>query len=76
MLGLSVANVLGVPAATWIGQALGWRSALALVVVIGAITVAALVWVVPDLSAMPIGDMRSNSVPSGTVRCCSRWRSG
>ncbi|UQE76969.1 MFS transporter [Gordonia sp. PP30] len=59
MLGLSVANVLGVPAATWIGQALGWRSALALVVVIGAITVAALVWVVPDLSAMPIGDMRS-----------------
>ena len=27
MLGLSVANVVGVPAATWMGQSLGWRSA-------------------------------------------------
>src|SRR6266545_5409653 len=27
MLGLSVANVVGVPAATWMGQHLGWRSA-------------------------------------------------
>ncbi|WP_407646251.1 MFS transporter [Gordonia iterans] len=59
MLGLSVANVLGVPAATWIGQALGWRSALALVVVIGAVTVLALIRVVPDLRDMPTSDMRS-----------------
>src|SRR4051812_41966276 len=27
MIGLSVANVLGVPAVTWMGQHLGWRSA-------------------------------------------------
>ncbi len=27
MLGLSVANVVGVPAATWLGQHLGWRAA-------------------------------------------------
>ena len=27
MLGLSVANVVGVPTATWLGQHLGWRSA-------------------------------------------------
>ena len=27
MLGLSVANVVGVPAATWLGQNLGWRAA-------------------------------------------------
>ena len=27
MLGLSVANVVGVPAATWLGQHIGWRSA-------------------------------------------------
>ena len=27
MLGLSVANVLGVPAATVLGQELGWRAA-------------------------------------------------
>ena len=27
MIGLSIANVLGVPATTWMGQHLGWRSA-------------------------------------------------
>src|SRR4051794_7142549 len=27
MLGLSVANVVGVPAATWLGQQAGWRAA-------------------------------------------------
>ncbi|GAA4394617.1 MFS transporter [Tsukamurella soli] len=42
MLGLSVANVVGVPIATWIGDDLGWRWALALVVVIGIATVAAI----------------------------------
>ena len=31
MLGLSVANVVGVPAATWLGQSLGWRAAYWLV---------------------------------------------
>jgi DHA1 family inner membrane transport protein len=41
MLGLSVANVVGVPAATWLGQQAGWRAAylstagLALVTVLG-----------------------------------------
>ncbi|WP_344783542.1 MFS transporter [Gordonia caeni] len=59
MLGLSVANVLGVPAATWIGQALGWRAALGLVVVLGLATVVALVALVPDLRGMPASDMRS-----------------
>ncbi|MCL2534890.1 MAG: MFS transporter [Nocardiaceae bacterium] len=48
MSGLAVANVVGVPAATWIGQGLGWRSAFAVVAVIGAVTVAAIaVWVPP-----------------------------
>ncbi|MFT3663161.1 MAG: MFS transporter [Gordonia sp. (in: high G+C Gram-positive bacteria)] len=59
MLGLSVANVLGVPAATWIGQALGWRPALALVVLIGAATVAALIRVLPGLDDMATSDMRA-----------------
>jgi len=53
MMGLSVANVVGVPVATWIGQALGWRSAFTLVAVIGALTVAALVLWMPRLDAMP-----------------------
>ncbi len=50
MLGLSVANVVGVPAATWIGQNLGWRSAYltaALVSVVAVLMVLAFVPSVP-----------------------------
>lgn len=54
MLGLSTANVLGVPVATWLGQHLGWRSAFVLVAVIGALTVAALLRFVPQLTAIVI----------------------
>lgn len=49
MMGLSVANVVGVPAATWIGQVLGWRSAFALVVVMSVATVLAISAWVPAL---------------------------
>ncbi|WAC54763.1 MFS transporter [Gordonia sp. SL306] len=54
MLGLSVANVLGVPMATWLGESLGWRVAFALVVVIGLATIVALVRNLPDLADMPV----------------------
>jgi len=47
MLGLSVATVVGVPASTWLGQGLGWRSAYWAVVVIAALTAALLLLVVP-----------------------------
>jgi DHA1 family inner membrane transport protein len=40
MLGLSVANVVGVPAATWLGQHVGWRSAYLAVAVLALVTVA------------------------------------
>ncbi|NPC99044.1 MFS transporter [Nocardioides sp. zg-DK7169] len=40
MLGLSVANVVGVPAATWLGQVLGWRAAYVVAAVLAALTVA------------------------------------
>ncbi|MCW4352459.1 MFS transporter [Hoyosella sp. YIM 151337] len=54
MLGLSIANVAGVPAATALGQHFGWRSAFVLVAVIGVLTVVFLNRVVPDV-AMPAG---------------------
>jgi DHA1 family inner membrane transport protein len=47
MLGLSVANVIGVPAATWLGQNLGWRTAYWLVAVLGLLTVALVLSFVP-----------------------------
>ena len=54
MLGLSVANVIGVPAATWLGSALGWRAAFVVVVVIGLLTIGALSVFLPTLSGMKI----------------------
>jgi len=43
MLGLSVANVLGVPVATWVGQHVGWRAAFGMVAALSAVTVA-MIW--------------------------------
>ena len=51
MLGLAIANLAGVPAATWLGQTLGWRSAYWAVVVIAALTVATVLAVVPSSPA-------------------------
>jgi DHA1 family inner membrane transport protein len=48
MLGLAVANLAGVPAATWLGQTLGWRSAYWAVVVLAVATVAAVLAFVPS----------------------------
>ncbi|SFK42409.1 MFS transporter [Geodermatophilus ruber] len=48
MLGLAVANVAGVPAATWLGQQVGWRAAYWAVVVLAVLTVLAVLAVVPS----------------------------
>jgi DHA1 family inner membrane transport protein len=47
MLGLTVANVVGVPLATLLGQQLGWRSTYWAVAVIGLLAVAAVAHAVP-----------------------------
>jgi MFS transporter, DHA1 family, inner membrane transport protein len=55
MCGLTIATVIGVPLASWLGQALGWRSAFALVVVVGMLTLAALwFWLPERLRAMRV----------------------
>jgi DHA1 family inner membrane transport protein len=59
MLGLAVANVAGVPAATWLGQNLGWRSAYWAVVAIGALTVLAVLTVVPSVPGRSEATIRS-----------------
>ncbi|MGV9455366.1 MFS transporter [Streptomyces sp. NPDC003635] len=46
-LGLTVANIVGVPAGTALGQQLGWRSAYVAVAVIGLVALAALAAFVP-----------------------------
>ena len=51
MTGLTVATVVGVPLASWLGQHLGWRSAFVLVVGIGIATIVALWLWLPSVGA-------------------------
>jgi len=53
MLGLSVATVVGVPASTWLGQDLGWRSAYWAVVGLALVTGALLLVAVPHSPGNP-----------------------
>ena len=53
MMGLTVANIVGVPAATWLGQQYGWRSTYWAVAVIGVLAVLAVSRVVPTVAALP-----------------------
>ena len=61
MLGLSVANVVGVPFATWLGQDLGWRTAFLAVGGIGLLTAALVTVFVPavpvDSGASPMREL-------------------
>ncbi|CDZ61027.1 MFS transporter [Neorhizobium galegae] len=45
--GLTVANILGVPFGTWLGQAYGWRSTFFAVTVIGLVALAVIALFVP-----------------------------
>ena len=48
MLGLSVANVAGVPAATWIGQHVGWRASYVAAALLSVLAVALIAVFVPS----------------------------
>ncbi|MFS8929606.1 MFS transporter [Cupriavidus taiwanensis] len=47
-MGLTIANIGGVPAATWIGQQVGWRLAFAGTAVLGLVAIAALWLALPQ----------------------------
>ncbi|MER7791364.1 MFS transporter [Streptomyces sp. NPDC097640] len=49
-LGLTVANIVGVPVATLLGQRLGWRATFVVVAAIGVVAMAALARLVPQIS--------------------------
>jgi DHA1 family inner membrane transport protein len=59
MLGLAVANLAGVPAATWLGQQFGWRSAYWAVVAVALLTIASVLAVVPSSPAQPGASVRT-----------------
>lgn len=57
--GLTIANVVGVPAITWVGQVAGWRSAYAVVAALFALTVVAVQVLVPHQPGNPAATMRN-----------------
>ncbi|GAB7006090.1 MFS transporter [Nocardioides sp. AN3] len=61
MLGLSVANVLGVPAATWLGQHAGWRATYLAASALAVLTVALVAAAVPRSPGNPAATGRSEA---------------
>ncbi|MFI7286482.1 MFS transporter [Streptomyces anulatus] len=57
-LGLTVANIVGVPAATLLGQHLGWRATFLVVATIGLAAMAALTRLVPHIPVEAHQDVR------------------
>ena len=57
-MGLTVANIGGVPVATWVGQQLGWRLAFGGTAVLGLITMVALWLALPAGEAGPRPNVR------------------
>lgn len=67
MLGLTVATLIGMPLATWLGQFLGWRPTFAGVGLIGALALVMIVRFVPKLQhaegASPLRELSALSRP-------------
>ncbi|MET4683730.1 MFS transporter [Brevundimonas faecalis] len=57
-MGLTIANIGGVPAATWIGQQVGWRMAFVGTALIGVLAIAALWFALPKGERGVMPDMR------------------
>lgn len=55
-MGLTIANVAGVPLATWAGEHLGWRASFWGIAALGVATMAALRLTLPTLQAQTTGD--------------------
>ncbi|MEA3472526.1 MAG: MFS transporter [Pseudomonadota bacterium] len=56
-MGLTIANVMGVPLATWAGETLGWRASFWGIAMIGVMVMAALALTLPKAAAPAAGDM-------------------
>ena len=58
-MGLTIANVAGVPAASWIGEVAGWRAAFFGIAGLGVLAMAALWLAVPYAKLTETADMRA-----------------
>ena len=67
MLGLTIATLLGVPLATWLGQSWGWRAAFTFVALVGAAAAMSIMRFVPrrpaDHEATPLRELGALKKP-------------
>lgn len=56
-MGLTLANVVGVPLAPWIGETFGWRTAFGLIALWGLFTMTALRFALPEIPRAEGGNM-------------------
>lgn len=64
--GLTIANIVGVPAGTWLGQQLGWRSTFVAVALLGVLALIAIARFVPVIAKRPRPD------PAAEIRVLGR----
>ncbi|CAH2403897.1 MFS transporter [Mesorhizobium ventifaucium] len=58
--GLTIANILGVPFGTWLGQAFGWRATFWAVTLVGIVAFAVILLLVPRSQAPEKSDLRGD----------------
>lgn len=58
-MGLTIANIIGVPAATWLGMNFGWHMAFGVTAILGLLTMIAVQWALPAREAGPVPDVAS-----------------
>lgn len=56
-MGLTIANIIGVPAATWLGMNFGWHMAFGVTAVLGLLTMVAVQLALPVREAGPVPDV-------------------
>lgn len=61
MLGLSIANIAGVPVATWLGQNVGWRATFTVSAVLACVTVLLVALWVPQVASGSPGGGRAEA---------------
>ena len=57
-LGLTLANILGVPLGTLVGQSFGWRATFGVITALGLIALIPVFLLVPNIATRPSGGMR------------------